>query len=160
MRRGIGFGLLLGALVGAGLMFVLDPDRGLTRRSLARGKALGVGRRLGDRLGSQSRDVRNRLRGKVIEAQAALSEAPVSDEVLIERIRARLGHRSENTRNILVTVKNGMATVAGPVLAGEVDAVIRCVQGVRGVRGITNSLDVHRSLESLTAHHGERFPRD
>lgn len=156
MRRGIGlgFGLVLGAILGAGMMFVMDPDRGQRRRTMARLKARRKGRELqvfGGRMASRSRDLRNRVRGRVIEAQAALRGEPVEDEILLERIRSRIGHYSDHPRNIMVTVKDGMVTVGGPILAREVDLVIRCVQGVRGVRGVTNSLEVYREPGQMPA---------
>jgi osmotically-inducible protein OsmY len=101
------------------------------------------------RMASRSRHLRNRMRGRIAEAQAALRDEPASDEILIERIRAQIGHCSDHPRNILVTVQDGMVTVAGPILAREVDAVISCVQGVRGVRGVTNCLEVYRHPASL-----------
>lgn len=159
MRRGIGLaiGLVLGAVLGAGMMFVMDPERGRRRRLVARIKARRKSQRLqamGGRMASRSRDLRNRLKGRVVEVRWALREEPVTDEILVERIRARIGHCSDHPRNILVTVKDGMVTVGGPILAREVDAVIRCVQGVRGVRGVTNCLEVHRDPARLPSLQG------
>ena len=156
MRRGIGlgFGLVLGALLGAGMMFILDPERGRRRRLVVRIQARRKRQKLqamGGRMVSRSRDLRNRVRGRVIEAQAARRETTVPDEILLDRIRAQIGHCSEHPRNILLTAKEGMVTVGGPILAREVDAVIRCVQGVRGVRGVTNCLEVHREAGNLPA---------
>lgn len=156
MRRGIGlgFGLVLGALVGAGMVFALASERGRRRRRLERIKAQLKRRKLmalGGRALSRSRDLRNRVKGRLIEVRAARREGPVTDEILVERIRARIGHCSDHPRNILVTVKDGMVTVGGPILAREVDAVIRCVQGVRGVRGVTNCLEVYREPGHLPA---------
>ena len=133
-------------------MFVLDPERGRRRRLVARIKARRKSQKLqamGGRMVSRSRDLRNRVKGRVIDMQAVLREESVMDDILVERIRARIGHCSDHPRNILVTVKDGMVTVGGPILAREVDAVIRCVQGVRGVRGVTNCLEVHREPGSL-----------
>lgn len=156
MRRGIGlsFGLVLGALLGAGMMYVMDPERGRRRRLLARIKATRKRHELeaaGGRMVARSRDLRNRVRGRVVEAQAAWKETRVDDEILLERIRSRIGHCSDHPRNILVTVQDGMVTVGGPILAREVDAVIRCVQGVRGVRGVTNCLEVYREGAQMPA---------
>ena len=156
MKRGIGLGvgLVLGAILGAGMMFVMDPERGRRRRVLAQVKARRKGQELqelGGRVVSRSRDMRNRVRGRVIEAQAAWRGETVEDEILLERIRSRIGHCSDHPRNILLTVRDGMVTVGGPILAREVDAVIRCVQGVRGVRGVTNCLEVYREPGQMPA---------
>lgn len=156
MRRGIGLGLgvVLGGLLGAAMMYVLDPERGRRRRLLARIKATRKRHEIeamGGRMVARSKDLRNRVRGRVVEAQAAWKETAVEDEILLERIRSRVGHCSDHPRNILVTVQDGMVTLGGPILAREVDAVIRCVQGVRGVRGVTNCLEVYREPGHMPA---------
>lgn len=156
MKRGIGFGigLILGALLGLGAGLVIAPERGRQRKRLARIKALRARRMLpgmGRTMTIRTQDLRQRLRAQVLEAQASGRALSVSDDVLIARIRARLEDCLEEPRRILVTARGGMVTVAGPILEHEVDAVIRCVQGVRGVRGLTNRLKVHRSRGSLPA---------
>lgn len=78
-------------------------------------------------------------------------EAEIPDDVLLERIRARIARHSDHPRGIMVTVQDGMATVTGPILAREVDAVIRAIQDVRGVRGVTNRLVVYRAPGNMPA---------
>jgi hypothetical protein len=57
-------GMLLGAIgVGAGLMYVLDPERGGRRRGLFRDKAVSAINKTGDALGTTSRDIANRAAG-------------------------------------------------------------------------------------------------
>jgi hypothetical protein len=85
------------------------------------------------------------------EQEADLADEPLTDDLLIERIRARIARHSEHPRGIMVTVQDGMATVSGPILAREVDAVIRSVQDVRGVRGVTNRLVVYRAPGNMPA---------
>jgi hypothetical protein len=76
-RRGMGGAsiallALLGAAAGAGLMFVLDPERGRRRRALIRDKVTSMARRTGDAVDGQSRHVVNRARGLVIEMRSRL----------------------------------------------------------------------------------------
>jgi hypothetical protein len=49
--------------VGAGLMFLLDPDMGRTRRELLRDRLLSLMRTARWRLGQRARDARNRAVG-------------------------------------------------------------------------------------------------
>jgi len=67
----------------------------------------------------------------------------VTDEVLVERVRARLGHVVSHPRSIEVTANQGRVTLRGPVLAREVDDLLRAVASVRGVSGVENRLEVH-----------------
>lgn len=90
-----------------------------------------------------SRDVRNRARGVVAELRARLIPADVSDDVLEERVRARLGQTVRYARSIETSVVDGGVTLRGPVLADDVARVVRRIGQVPGVRGVDNRLDVH-----------------
>ena len=78
--------LLGGIGVGAALMYMLDPGRGARRRAVAKDKALKFARIAGERLGKQSRDLKNRARGLAAEIRPHESEkrderqATASDE--------------------------------------------------------------------------------
>ena len=69
--------ILGGIGVGAGLMYILDPDRGKARRAVARDKVTGAVNRTGKALGKKSRDLSNRARGVIAETSALFR----SDEV-------------------------------------------------------------------------------
>jgi hypothetical protein len=64
---------LTGVGVGAGLMYILDPDRGRRRRALARDKAASTWNRSEKYLGKMSHDLANRSRGLAHDAKAALA---------------------------------------------------------------------------------------
>lgn len=83
MERGL---LILGCLgLGAGLMYLLDPNNGTRRRALVRDKAQSYWKRQEDFLGKTVRDVRNRTRGLVAEARSHLSSTEVPDDASAER---------------------------------------------------------------------------
>jgi len=137
---GVGAGLMLGA--GAGLMYALDPDRGRRRRALLRDRAthaIGVAR---DTLDKKARDARNRARGLVAEAGAALTCEAVSDETLEERVRAQLGRAVSKPSDVEVLASEGKITLRGVVRAGEIERLLRRVSGVRGVREVESQLNV------------------
>src|SRR5262249_28654346 len=59
---------VLGGLgLGAGLMYIFDPDRGKRRRAIARDKVTDVVSRTGKAIGSKSRDLKNRAQGAIAE---------------------------------------------------------------------------------------------
>src|SRR5690606_27923193 len=80
--------LLLGMAIGAGLTYILDPDRGSRRRALMRDKLIHAGHELEDTVTSNARHVRNRAHGLAHEARSALREDHVDDRVLEERVRS------------------------------------------------------------------------
>ena len=64
--------MLLGVGLGAAIMYFLDPDAGRRRRAVARDKALSAANDAGSRLDAKSRDLGNRARGLVAEADSLL----------------------------------------------------------------------------------------
>lgn len=65
--------LLTGMGIGAGLMYILDPDRGRRRRALARDKAVRTWNRSERYVEKVSRDVANRTRGLAHETKRAIT---------------------------------------------------------------------------------------
>lgn len=135
--------LLVGAGAGAGLMYLLDPDQGNRRRALVRDQLVRARHMTGDAVDATSRDMRNRARGVVAELRARLIPENVTDDVLQERVRARLGQTIRYARSIETSVADGCVTLRGPVLGADVARVIRRVGQVPGVRAVDNRLEVH-----------------
>lgn len=134
--------LLAGVGIGATLMFFLDADRGARRRHLVRDKLLSTVRGPGESLSDVAVDARNRARGAAAEVRGRLTEGEVSDEQLVARVRAELGHHVERARPIEVVADGGVVTLRGPVLPAEVPEVVAAVSKVRGVERVENQLEL------------------
>jgi gas vesicle protein len=65
-------GVLFSAAVGAAAAYMLDPDRGRTRRARARDKAMAATSTMGDTFGGKSRHWSNVARGYLAEARSLL----------------------------------------------------------------------------------------
>ncbi|HEV2763872.1 MAG TPA: hypothetical protein VGV38_12900 [Pyrinomonadaceae bacterium] len=77
--RGAGVGstvcwLLTGVTLGAGLMYLFDPERGRRRRALLRDKCVSLSNQTGDTLGRTARHLSNRAQGVAAEASRALGK--------------------------------------------------------------------------------------
>jgi hypothetical protein len=83
--------LIAGMVVGAGAMYLLDPDRGARRRSLLRDQGVHAGHKLGDGLAATARDARNRTIGAAAGLRSRFRRDEADDEVLHERIRSTIG---------------------------------------------------------------------
>jgi hypothetical protein len=71
-RSGLLFGgLAFGAVVGAGLMFLFDPNRGAGRRAELASRATGLRNDLARTAGGRVEDLQNRAKGAAIEAGIA-----------------------------------------------------------------------------------------
>jgi uncharacterized membrane protein len=149
--------------LGAGLMYLFDPERGSRRRALVRDKAVHAWKVTETAVGKTSRDLQNRARGLAATTKGVMVREDVSDEVLIERVRARLGRVVSHPRAIEVTSDQGRVTLSGPAFAHEVGRVLAAVAMVRGVKGVEDRLEVHESagdhpaLQGSTARPEARF---
>jgi hypothetical protein len=150
--------LITGIGFGAGLMYILDPAMGRRRRALARDKTIHVWKKTSDAVGSTARDVSNRAVGlsqklRSSFARDAREESP-SDDVLVERVRSRIGHVVSHPRAIDVTASGGKITLRGPVFEAEVDRLLSSVAGVPGVDSVEKLLEVHETAENVPALQG------
>lgn len=148
--------------IGAVLMYFVDPESGRRRRCAARDKANHLVRRTRDAIDVASRDLENRARGAVATFGSALQreEEEVADEVLVERVRSKLGRVSSHPRAIDVTCEGGAVTLEGPVLASELRHVLSATSRVRGVERIVNRLEPHRSTGAIPALQGGQPRRE
>lgn len=142
----------LGLAAGAGLMYLLDPERGRRRRALVRDQVVHGAHELeglGAAAGARARDLRNRTRGALAEARGRIRREPVDDTVLEERVRAELGRLVTNPGAIEVAADHARVVLSGSVLAGEAQDLLR---GVAGVRGVDEVVDRLSSYENPGGH--------
>jgi uncharacterized membrane protein len=152
--------LIAGMVVGAGAMYLLDPDRGARRRSLLWDQSVHASHKLGDGLAATARDARNRTAGAAAELRSRFRHDEADDEVLHERVRSAIGRVVSHPSAVTVLVSDGRVTLTGHVLADEVDDLIERVKGVRGVTEVRNELEIHRSADGVPALQGAGRPRE
>ena len=133
--------LLVGAGLGAALMFILDPARGGRRRALVRDKSLKALRRGGEAIHERTEDIGNRITGAVAELRGRGGTPPTNHQ-LAERVRAELGHKVEHARAIEVFAEDGQVTLRGDVLREELDDVMSAVRAVHGVHNVRSEMNV------------------
>jgi len=150
--------LVTGIGIGAGLMYFLDPDRGSRRRHLAWDRAGSAARNGSGQLRKAGENARNHVLGAVAEVRGRVRELVPgdhgSDEVLVERVRAELGHAVKHAGAIEVTASGGRVTLRGPVLSSELPGVVEAANRVRGVRRVDYEIDVRTSAENLPSLQG------
>ena len=156
-------GLISAAGIGAGFMYLLDPDRGKRRRAEIRNKAKHLNRVAIQAAGKTERDLRNHLRGVVAEMGSLVRSVEVADVVLEARIRSKLGRIVSHPHAIEVKVIDGRVILTGPILAAEVVPLLKVISGTAGVKSIENLLDLHENAADIPAlqggkqRGGERF---
>jgi hypothetical protein len=142
--------------LGAGLMYLFDPDRGKRRRALLRNKTGHAARIATNAAGKTRRDVRNHLLGVVADLEFLFKTGEVSDDVLEARVRSKLGRVVSHPGAIEVQSVNGVVVLSGPILAAEVHPLLGSVGAVGGVRNIENHLEVHEFAGGIPALQGGR----
>jgi uncharacterized membrane protein len=155
--------LASGLAVGAGLMYVLDPDAGRRRRALLSDKLGRTGHLTEEAIGTTTRDAINRSRGLAATVRSRLrswmSGEPLDDVVLAERVRSLLGFLVSHPGSIGIVANQGMVTLSGPILAREVNRLLRAIQDLPGVRRVQNHLDVHEHPGDISGLQGGPSPQ-
>lgn len=138
-----------GAGIGAGLMYLLDPQGGKQRRVAARDKAVHACSVSGQAVRKTSVDLANRSRGLVASAGSRLRGDGASDRVLAERLRSKLGRWVAHPGAIEVEVNEGRAVLRGHALASEVENLLTQAVRINGIYAVENQLVTHESADGV-----------
>jgi uncharacterized membrane protein len=137
-------GIVAAVAAGALAAHFLDPQQGRRRRAVLRDKVMS---RLGelDEAGRViAQDLHNRTQGTLVDLGHRVGAEEVTDEVLVERVRAKLGRVVSHPGAIEVAARQGVVTLRGPVLKREVKRLMQAVWAVPGVHGVEDRLEAHQ----------------
>lgn len=151
---GFALGLIRGLGLGAGLMYLFDPDTGRRRRALLRDQYTHMCNALEDFMGKAMRDLSNRANGVIAELSTLFHDDTPDDRVLVDRVRSKLGRVVSHPHAVQVIVWQGRVTLRGTILADEFERLLTVVAGVRGVEGVESRLDVHDRPKGISALQG------
>ncbi len=147
-------GFIGGLALGAGVMFLLDPQVGRRRRALVRDRIVRSGHDLSDTSGEMQARIRNKVKGIAAETRSRFAPQDVDDSVLEARVRSSMGRVISNPGAIAVLADGGTVTVSGPVLASEVSELLSCVKAVPGVHEVHSQLTVRPTPDSIPGLQG------
>ena len=157
MNKELMFGAGLG--IGTLAMFMLDPDRGRSRRARVREKLASTARKTGEGIGVTARDLSNRAHGVAASIQSKFTSDKVDDAVLVDRVRSKLGRVVSHPGAIHVSAENGNVTLSGPILEEEVDYLLARVRRMQNVNEVVNNLELHKEAGNHPALQGGRHPQ-
>ena len=140
--------------IGMGVMYFVDPDRGRRRRALVTDKLAHSLHASISVVGGTTRDLAHRSEGMVARVRRAFRTEGVDDDVLIDRVRSRLGRAVSHPHAIRVEVAEGCVTLSGPILHEEVKPLLHAVARVRGICGVVNALDERERDDHVPARLG------
>lgn len=144
-----------GLLLGAALMYFLDPLGGRKRRARI-GEIATHAQRVERRfVGKAVRDASNRAFG-IRERVKHPPTAEVVDGVLKARVRAALGRVCTHARAIEVEARGGQVILRGAVLDEQAGDVLACARKVGGVHAVEDRLERHVTpdVPELQGDHG------
>jgi osmotically-inducible protein OsmY len=148
-----------GVAAGALVMFFTDPHSGRRRRARVRDAARHTSNTMLGGCGRVSRNAANRITGVSARLSAAIEgDIPVSDEVLIGRVRSKIGRLVSHPHAVAVAASAGRVTVSGPVLTHEAHQLLKGIAAVRGVKDVNDQLERHDSAEHVPALQGGQEP--
>lgn len=141
------YGIALGAVtlvgLGAGLMFFLDPRSGNRRRAAVRDQTRHGYRVTADYLNQSCTDAANRTRGILALASRRARKAEVpTDDVLLARVKSRIGHLVSDPGAIEVKADHGLVYLAGKIGVRDARKVIKTVASIPGVSALENHLAI------------------
>ena len=160
MRERMGHSLTLvnGMIIGAAIMYVFDEHRGAKRRAYARDKLVRAGHLLGRAINRRSRDLMHRLGGSLAELRSTIRDrsADIPDEILVQRVRAQLGHAVSHPGLLEVSAREGWVSVRGPVLRNEIETIRKRLRKIRGVRDCHMELEPQAELDRVSGSRGAK----
>ncbi|MBL8214258.1 MAG: CBS domain-containing protein, partial [Bryobacterales bacterium] len=136
-----GAGLCVAAGLGAGLMYLFDPNRGKTRRTQLRERATSLYHGTRRAIEHSVTDAESRAIGVAAELRRTLQDtAGVPDETLVARVRTHLGRVVTHPHTVKVSAENGRVTLSGTARPNIVKVLEDAVRKVPGVKAVENQL--------------------
>jgi uncharacterized membrane protein len=125
-------------------MYFFDPRSGRRRRARARDTFEHAAHTSLRGLDVATRDLRHRAHGFMAQVRGTPRARP-DDDVLVERIRTKLGRVSSHPHAIEVKCSEGRVAIAGAILAEEAPRLLAAVRAMHGVLEVEDLLERHRS---------------
>lgn len=130
--------------MGVGLMYLMDPQRGRSRRAWLTDKMTSLVRQTGQTFYRTGHDLANRTQGLAHETVSRYtSSGPVSGEQLRDRVRSEIGRVVSQPRLVQVMAdSNGSVTLSGSVRPEEAEKLVAAVEAIPGVSLVISRIEV------------------
>jgi osmotically-inducible protein OsmY len=128
----------------AAAMYLLDPDRGRSRRAKLTDQASALARKAEENARAQVEHQKGVVQGLAHDlTEPFRPETEFDDETLRQKVKSEaLGRWDGPKKDVEIDVDKGVVTLTGKVDAENMDELIRLVNGVPGVASINDQLSV------------------
>ena len=148
-----------GVCAGIVTEYLLDPERGRTRRSRLRDKTMHAAHGATDGLGGMTRNVSHRGRGMAMAARYRVTGRFTDDAVLHDRVRAELGRCVSHPHAVQVRVEGRSVTLIGDVLTDEEKSARHAIKRIPGVKHLDALWTLHDEEGDVPTLQGKRRSR-
>jgi osmotically-inducible protein OsmY len=135
--------LALGALLGAAIAYLLDPQSGRRRRAMLRDRSAGFARQTGRSAAQTGRAVAAEAYG-VSQKVQHLKEAPkeYDDATLAQKVQSEIFRDADSPKGqVDVNAEDGIIVLRGEVERPElIEQLVERTRSVQGVRDVQNLL--------------------
>jgi hypothetical protein len=152
----MGLQTLITMLMGAVVMYYLDPQLGGRRRALLRDQMIKVMNRVQDDLDNRAEDMQKQARGMAIEAVKRIGEEKADNVTMASSIRTKMGRIVSHPGAVNVMVEGNTITLTGDILANEVQPFVTAVKEMSGNRQVDNQLTVHEDAANVPGLQGKK----
>lgn len=143
--------------LGAGLMYVIDPQRGRSRRAWLMDKTTSMFRRTGKSMYGMGKDMTNRAYGAAHQVSSYWQGDASSSGSLSERVRSEVGRVVSHPKLVEVMCDSqGNVTLSGYVLESEAPMLIPKLESVPGVKLVISRLESVSTPQDLDRRAGSR----
>ena len=148
------FAIILGGILGAVGMYLLDPITGNRRRALLRDQMEKMRNKADETAEAAAEQIKDRAEGAAAEVKSRFQPEPASDVTLVARVRSELGRATDHAGAIDVTATNGIVALSGHVLAQDLEHILTTARNVPGVQNVENRMMVHDTPDNIPALQG------
>jgi hypothetical protein len=147
----------VGAGLGAGLMYLFDPQGGRGRRAVARDKSVSAFKKGGAAAAKTSRHLGNKTKGLIADAGSKLRDSDLvgnlkdQGQALLGTVKGKIRSAVSYPAAIQAVVEEGKVILRGLVLASEVAGLLVAIEAVEGITEVQSYLEVHESPKDLAA---------
>jgi hypothetical protein len=150
----------VGAGLGAGLMYLLDPQGGRGRRAVARDKSVSALKQGGKAAAKTSRHLGNKTKGLVATAGSKLRRGDLTEglagdlangEALLKQVQRKVRRAVSHPTAIEAALEESRVILNGFILASELEGLLVVIEAIEGVTEVQNQLEIHESAADLAA---------
>lgn len=128
----------------AAAVYLLDPDRGRSRRAKLSDQAEAAARKTGEKIETQARYQKGKIQGLAHDlTEPFRPEEQFDDDTLTQKVRSEaLGRWGGAKKAVDIAVKDGVVTLKGNTTTELAEELVGLVESVPGVVSVEDELTV------------------